>query len=831
MTDPKRNDSCPCGSGRKFKRCCGGNSAPSRAGAPEFAGRQSLASRDRSGGRDVLRQQAGSISEADRVYALGNTLAMQGRMDQAIVYYQSALAIKPGFVEAHNNLANALWAQGLKDEAITQFERVLALRPDHAQAHNNLGNALWAQGRLDQAITHYERALALKPDYAQAHNNLGLVLAARGRTDEAVTCYQRALAGKPDFAEAHNNLGNALCARGENEQGIIHYERALVLLPNYPQAHNNLANALSAVRRLDEAIAHYERALALLPGYAEACNNLGLALVARGHPSDADRAVACYEHALALNPNFAEAHYNLGNALWDQGKTDRATASLTRALELRPDYAEAHSNLGAVFCAFGMMDRAVIHCERALALRPDDALAHNNLANALWVHGRMDEAVLHYERALALQPDYAEAHSNLLMALNYSSGDPQTVWDAHRDFAQQREAPLAGSRCAPDNDRSADRRLRIGYVSSDLRRHSVAFFFEPVLAHHDRDRFEIFCYYNYANGDDLTERLQLRADHWRCISRIPDDLVARQIREDRIDILVDLNGHTGHNRLLVFARKPAPVQVTWLGYPNTSGLSAMDYRITDGFADPVGMTERFHSEKLVRMPECFSCYQPPPDAPEVSALPAREKGYVNFGSFNNLSKVTPDVMAVWAEILQAVPGSRLMLKNLNLCEQVVQQMVRDAFVRLGISPERLDILGPDKSPQVHLERYASIDIGLDPFPYNGATTTCEALWMGIPVVVLAGRTHAGRVGVSQLSNLGLTELIAQTSEGYVDTAVRLAGDLERLGRLREELRPRFMTSPLTNAPRFTRNLEQVFLAMWKDWCCGAQDQPGPGAHH
>jgi predicted O-linked N-acetylglucosamine transferase (SPINDLY family) len=394
------------------------------------------------------------------------------------------------------------------------------------------------------------------------------------------------------------------------------------------------------------------------------------------------------------------------------------------------------------------------------------------------------------------------------------------------DFAKRWEAPLATLVQPHPHDRSPERRLKIGYVSSDFRQHSVAWFIEPVLAHHDRERFEIFCYANLFQEDAVTERLKAHADHWRKIYGLPDELAAQQIRADQIDILVDLNGHTAENRLLVFARKPAPVQVTWLGYPNTTGLSAMDYRLTDGFADPVGMTEPFHSETLIRLPECFSCYQPPRDAPAVSELPAKEKGYITFGSFNKLTKVTPEVMATWARILQAVPGSRLALQSAGLGEDAMQQMVREAFAGLGITPERLELHGHDRSQKTHLERYRNIDIGLDPFPYNGTTTTCDALWMGVPVVTLAGKVHAGRVGVSQMSNLGLTELIGQTPEEYVAIATRLATDRERLGALRKELRSRMTASPLMDAPRFTTNLEQAYRGMWKDWCLGLRHSRG-----
>jgi predicted O-linked N-acetylglucosamine transferase (SPINDLY family) len=681
MTNPASNDPCPCGSGKKFNRCCGISGTPPDFNRSEPAQQGSGVNGDRLDvGQAVQSRDNGQLEQAQQAYQLGNALAAQGKLDQAVDCYERALTLDPDNAEVHNNLGLAMAMQGGLDRAVVHFERALALDPDNAQVHNNLGNAYRAQERTDQAIPHYERALALKPDDALVHNNLGLALAAQGR----------------------------------NDQSMVHHVRAL-----------------------------------------------------------------------ALDPDYAEAHYNLGSVLALEGKTDQALA----------------------------------HYERALALDPDYAEVHNNLGNVLMLQGRIDQGVTQYERALALKPDFAVAHNGLLFAHNYLSDKvPAAVLAAHLDFARRWEAPLARFIQPHPNDRSPERRLRIGYVSGDFRQHSVGYFIEPVLAQHDHQRFEIFCYSNDLKEDEVTARLQSHADHWRRLVGLSDEAVAQQIRADQIDILLDLSGHTRGNRLLAFARQPAPVQVTWLGYPATTGLSAMDYRITDGFADPIGMTEHLHSEKLVRLPECFSCYRPPSGAPEVSGLPARAKGYVTFGSFNNLAKTTPEVMAVWAKILQAVPGSRLTLKNTGLGGGSVQQRVRETFRGLGVAPERLELLGNDPSPRTHLERYWSIDIGLDPFPYNGATTTCEALWMGVPVVALAGKAHAGRVGVSQLSNLGLTELVGNTTEEYIAVALRLARDLERLSQLRAGLRARLAASPLTDAPRFTRNLEQAYRGMWQEWC-------------
>jgi protein O-GlcNAc transferase len=545
-------------------------------------------------------------------------------------------------------------------------------------------------------------------------------------------------------------------------------------------------------------------------------NHRGIELAMQGEIA---QAVVQFERALSLQPDCVDALNNLGNLHLNQGGAEQAVALFEKALSVRESYAEAHSNLGLALTRQGHLSRATVHFERALLLRPGDFEIRNNLGVTLLKQGRIERAVASFEQVLSQQPDHVVAHGNLAITLNYSAGrDPEAVSAVHRNFASKLEPRFAHAIKPHPNLPVVDRRLAIGYVSSDLRQHSVAHFMEPVMAHHDHAQFAIICYFNSRQEDEVTARLRSHADHWRNIHGKPDDVVADQIRADGIDILLDLNGHMEFHRLPVFARKPAPIQATWLGYPNTTGLATMDYRLTDAFADPVGMTEHLHSEQLVRLPQCFSCYQAPRDAPEVSPLPAREKGYVTFGSFNNLAKITPEVMKTWARIVLALPGSHLHIKNSSLGDEVLREKVRAEFASMGLPPDCLELSGHDRSQKSHLANYGSVDIALDPFPYNGATTTCDALWMGVPVVTLAGRMHAGRVGVSQLSNLGLIELIGNTLEEYIAAAARLAGDLQSLGELRSRLRAAMIASPLMDAPRFTRNLEQIYRTVWTDWC-------------
>jgi protein O-GlcNAc transferase len=415
------------------------------------------------------------------------------------------------------------------------------------------------------------------------------------------------------------------------------------------------------------------------------------------------------------------------------------------------------------------------------------------------------------------QNDFDEYRSFVFSMLYDPSYDVQAIFTEHVKLAEQFENPLLSDIIPHTNEKTLNRRLKIGYVSPDFRRHSVAYFIEPVLSSHNRDHFEIFCYYLISLEDEVTARIKRRTDHWKSIAEMKYDLAAELIRRDGIDILVDLAGHM-YKSLLLFARKPAPVQVTWIGYPATTGFSTMDYKIVDNYTDPPGLTERFYSEKLLRMPECFLCYQPDRDSPEVSALPALTSGEITFGSFNKFAKVTPEVVTLWSTILRRIPNSLLILKSSSFADMNILQNVKGMFARHDIDSVKIDFLPFTASFSEHLKSYSHIDIGLDPFPYNGVTTTCEALWMGVPIITLEGNAHASRVGGSLLSSVGLRELIAQTSDEYISIAVNLARNLKKLRSLRGELRNMMRYSPLCDAKRFTGNLEICYRQIWEKWC-------------
>jgi predicted O-linked N-acetylglucosamine transferase (SPINDLY family) len=463
----------------------------------------------------------------------------------------------------------------------------------------------------------------------------------------------------------------------------------------------------------------------------------------------------------------------------------------------------------------GLISEAEQHHRRCIELKPDYHKAWNNLGNDLRDQGRLSEARDAYRMALQLEPDYMRAHSNLLFSMLYDMADSQAVYDEHLQWDSMHAAGLMP--LAKDDRRDADpeRKLRIGYVSPDFREHSVAYFIEPILAAHERNHFEIYCFSDVHRPDAVTARLKGYADKWLDISACSDEAVAEMIRQECIDILIDLAGHTSHHRLMVFARKPAPVQATYLGYPATTGMSAMDYRLTDEWADPAGQ-ERYHSEQLLRLPGGFLCYTPSSAAPQVASLPHEKNGYISFGCFNHLSKVTPEVIVVWSQILQQLPGSHLVLKHISLQDAKVRERYLQMFEENGVNRDRIDTLDWSASVREHLSCYSLVDIALDTFPYNGTTTSCEALWMGVPVVCLKGKVHAGRVGLSLLESGGRQEWVAGSREGYVSLALQLAADPEGLIDLRAGLRQELAASSLCDRSATTHALEDVYRNMWQE---------------
>ncbi|MDJ0951838.1 MAG: tetratricopeptide repeat protein, partial [Alphaproteobacteria bacterium] len=542
-----------------------------------------------------------------------------------------------------------------------------------------LAKQFYLAGRLPEADRLCREVLRGDPDQFEALFLLSAIARKTKDNHAAVDLLSRAIGVSPNHPGAQNNLGNALYDLGRAEEAASCFNRALAVKPDYAQAHFNLGRALKITSGLEAAVASYRRALAIKPDYPQALNNLGNALQELGHT---DEAIECLGRAVTVKPDYAQAHYNLGTALKGIGRLGEAVASYRRALAIKPDFAKALNNLGTALQDLDELDEAVAILDQALAIQPDYAEAHNNLGNVLKDLGRMEEAVARYRRALTIDPDLVIAHSNLLFALHYAPMDPDQLLAEHLAWDQVQ----GGQRRAPADSETArdpDRRLRVGFVSADFHIHSVSYFLEAPLAAYDAERLAITCYANSQTEDETTTRLKASVDQWRTIAGMTDEQVVEAIQADEIDVLVDLSGHTRGNRLTVFAAKPAPVQVTWLGYPDTTGLSAIDYRLSDAIADPSGDADVYCVERLIRLPNGFLCYRPPDDAPEVGPLPMTDRGHVTFASFNNLAKVTPQVIESWARILQAVPGSRLLFKNKSLAASSARERYAGLFAEHG----------------------------------------------------------------------------------------------------------------------------------------------------
>ena len=743
---------------------------------------------------------------------LGGAYRALRRFSEAIACYRRAIELKPDYAEAQINLGNALSDLGNVDEALSCYRRAVELKPNHAKARIVLGNAYMGRGQFGDAITCYRRALELQPDDIETCINLGNAWKDQGNLVEAIDCYRRTIELNPDFVVAHLNLGVALKEQGRLDEAIDCYRRVLELNPGFAEAHNNLGVALYDQEKRDEAVTSYRRALELKPDYADAYVNLGNALNDQG---ELDAAINCYQRALELRPEFAKAHCNLGATFKSLGKLNEAANCYRRALELKPDYADAHNDLGAVLKAQGKLDEAVACCHRALALKQDYPEAYNHLGNVLKDQGKLEAAVDYYQRAIDLKTDYVNAHSNLLYTRLFCPGyDRRTLLEQHRRWNEDHATPLASSISPHHNDQSPDRRLRIGYVSPDFRNHVVGRNLVPLFQEHDHQQFEIICYSDVPCHDELTKCFKNHADVFRDTKGLSDLHLTQCIRYDRVDILVDLTLHMALNRLLVFARKPAPIQVTFAGYPGTTGLTTIDYRLTDRYLDPPGLNDDGYSEESIRLPDTFWCYDPLESDQAVNDLPATKNGYVTFGCLNNFCKINEPVLKMWATILKEVDNSRLMILA---GEGSHRQQTLDVFAAEGIAVDRVTFVG-NQPRQQYLKTYHEIDIGLDTVPYNGHSTSLDSYWMGVPVVTLIGSTVTGRAGLSQLTNLGLQELIAENSEHYVTIAKELAQDRLRLNKLRATLRQRMQASPLMDATRFARSIEAAYREIWTRWC-------------
>jgi predicted O-linked N-acetylglucosamine transferase (SPINDLY family) len=626
-----------------------------------------------------------------------------------------------------------------------------------------------------------------------------------GQVREAEAIYRRLLRGQPDAAELHYNLAGLLSEAGRLDEAAESYRDAIGLNPLYSDALNNLALVLLQQRRLNEASDTCRQAIAAAPNHSAAHNNLGNILRQRGC---LDEAIDCYRQAAACEPPQPATLNNLGTALQEAGQLSDALRSFHEALLLDPTVPETHNHLGVVLKKIDRLDDALLFFQEALQLRPGYVEAMNNLGLLFKDMARLDEAIACFERALAIKPPRADVHSNLIYTLLFQQNSDRKLSHELQRWNMLHAKPFEASSRMHDVDAAFPRRLRIGYVSPDFRDHCAASFLLPLIRSHDREKFEVHCFADVLRADAITRKFISLADHWHSTAGWSDEEMADRIRDQRIDILIDCTLHMAKNRLLVFARKPAPMQITWLGYPGSTGLQAIDYRITDPHLEP--LDDRGWSEEPHRLPDAFWCYDPLAVEP-VNDLPALSNGYITFGCLNNFCKLNEPVLKCWAGVLRANQRSRLILLAPSGSPR---RWVLDILKSAEIEPTRVQFEGM-RSRVEYLKLYHQIDLALDTFPYNGHTTSLDSFWMGVPVVTLAGPAPVSRAGVCQLRNLGLDELIADNLEKFVQIASALAGDPARLSGLRRTLRQRLEDSPLMNAKRFARNIESAYIELWE----------------
>lgn len=701
-----------------------------------------------------------------------------GRAADALALYQAALTAVPGHAFTHYCFGILLHQLDRHAEGAHALQDALRLDPAQTGWQVDLGAICLAAGDRQGALAAFQTAVRHAPDRADLWGQLGDLNRESGMREAALHCYREAVRCEPRYAEAWQNLGLVALDMGDVAAAVDASRRAVALRPEAAATHDNLGIALKAAGDLAGAVACHRQALSLQPDSAPFANHLGIALTEAGARSDA---IAVFRTLLARHPTHAEAWTNLGDALRESGQVDEA-------------------------------ERAYLE---ALKFHPEDLVALWNLGNVAWKQGRHRDASSWYRKALAQDPGNPTLHSNLLYSRIYDfETPPEALLSEHREYSRVVELPLKAHWPIHDNPPVPTRKLKLGYVTADFRNHPVANFMLPILRQQDHDAFEVHVYFSQDKPDQVTERFRPLADAWIACRQMTDEQLAARIRADGIDILVDLGGHTEGNRLPVFARKPAPVQITYLNYPGTTGLLAMDWRLTDRFADPPAHADHY-CEALLRLPHSLWCYEPADYMPAVTPLPALKNGFVTFGSFNNVNKITQATIETWSEILQRVPRSRLLIATAS--DASVRDDLTRRFGEQGIAPERLDFRGKAAGAQF-VSWMAETDIALDAFPMNGGTTTMESLWMGLPVLTLTGSRFFSRAGLSILATAGHAAWACESRSALVETAVQLATSPERLADIRAGLRAAVAQSSLCDSKAFTADFEAALRGAWSHWC-------------
>jgi protein O-GlcNAc transferase len=783
-----RNDPCPCGSGRKYKQCCQkAEPAPTRPSASSIA----------------------------RLLETALVHHRAGRLQQASVLYSEILAAQPNHPDALNLQGVIATQAGQPVDAVRLIEAAIAESPANGQFYNNLGNALQMQGNLKAAVAAYDRALTLLPNDANTHFNLGSVLAKLARYDEAVHSYHSALALQPAMAEAHNNLGLVLQQQAKFSEAANCYREAIRIAPAFAEAYSNLGNVFRDQGNLEEAIAAYTNALAVKPDYADAHYNLGNVFLENAQVLEA---VDNFQKALKANPRLAVAHDNLGTALRKLGRFQDALISHRNAILIEPKFAGAYSNLGIALQQLGHFEEAVENYKKALSIQPDYADAYYNLGTAYQDSDRLGEAIANYQKALHLKPSLVAAYSNLLY-----------IHATVRDISPMQELELARkwehlalderARNEARNRRfvrspRAGRRLKVGIVSAEIGEHAVAEFLEPLLQTVDRQRCHLTLFPTVFRPGERAIRIQALADAVHPIAGLSDASASAFIRSHDVDVLMDTTGRTRNCRLGIFAHRSAPVQVTYLGYWSTTGLTEMDWHLADDHI-PAAFEPHF-SEGIWRLPRLAVCYRGDSALPESEWKPDLN-GTIRLGSFNRYIKIGDATLKLWAKVMNALPEAKLLLEDRRANDSDAHRRIRASLADNGVAADRIEFEPAVPGHQRHMLLYNRLDIALDTIPFNSGTTACDALWMAVPLVTLEGDWAGGTIASSFLRAIGRPEWVGKSEEEYVATVVALARDIALRKELRSTQRARMLNSPFSDLRGLARMVEDAWEKMFDQW--------------
>jgi predicted O-linked N-acetylglucosamine transferase (SPINDLY family) len=676
-----------------------------------------------------------------------------------------------------------------------------------AIVHDERKESAQAEKAYGQALLHAKDRV----ETARIRVNFAGFLREQKRMKEAIKQLRKAVSAVPGSCETMLLLGSFLQEGGDLVDAMSTFSRVTKKFPGNGKSWLEWGKTLLLLGKPGEAVEKMRKAVACQPDDPDALFNLGFALQRNIQRTES---LQVYLDAERAGCDTADLHTNIGVILKDQERYMEAAQRFHKGFEHNPESHAAMNNLGAVCINLGLTTEAIECFQHALRLNPTMSAPHSNLGHMLKISGKAAEGMDYYLKGLKLDPENKEMmHNYLLSTLYQVTFSPQEIFEEHRKWGVRLAAGIKSLPRRHVRDGHPQGKIRIGYVSPDLCQHPVSFFAAPMMCGHDRGRFEVYAYADVHKADAVTARFRSAVDVWHDITEMKNPEVGELMQKDEIDILVDLCGHTAHNRLEVLAARPAPIIASYLGYPATTGMPGVDFRITDAIADPVGQTDAWHTEKLVRLDRCAWCFEPPANTPPVGPLPADKNAFITFGCFNNLAKLNAPLYDAWVKILGQVPDSRLFLKAKTLIDPGVCQEVRDYFTARGIPLDRLRVSGFEASPTCHFDRYNEVDIALDSYPYHGTTTTCEALWMGVPVVTRAGGAHLSRVGASLLHAVGHPELAAASEEEYIRLAVELARDPARLRSLRAGLRGQMQSSPLLDQAGFIRALEAALLSL------------------